>query len=65
MTTARSSANYPIQLSVLETSTNNIHIYVTGQTTTTFSIAIVHEGGGMLGADTYADRTCYFTILDF
>ncbi|MRH99804.1 hypothetical protein GH721_04585 [Kriegella sp. EG-1] len=65
MSSARSSNNYPIQLSVLETSTHNIHIYITAQTTTTFSISIVHEGGGFLGADVYVDRTCYFTILDF
>ncbi|MBM1104559.1 hypothetical protein JQC67_00270 [Aurantibacter crassamenti] len=65
MGTARSTTNYPIQLSVLETGTNDINIYVTAQTTTTFSISIVHKGGGFLGSDIYVDRTCYFTILDF
>ncbi|MBU2997758.1 hypothetical protein KO500_15010 [Cellulophaga baltica] len=64
-TTTKSNANYPIQLSVLETGTNKINIYVTAQTTTTFSIAILHEEAGMLGADVYADRTFYFTVLDF
>ncbi|MDB2606855.1 hypothetical protein N9Y48_03645 [Zobellia sp.] len=65
MSTTRSSANYPIQLSVLETSTDNINIYVTAQTTTSFSIAIVHEGAGTFGNDIYVDRTWYFTILDY
>ncbi|WP_216784276.1 hypothetical protein [Cellulophaga sp. HaHaR_3_176] len=65
MATARSTTNYPIQLSVLETATNNIKIYVTAQTTTTFSISIVHQGGGILGSDIFVDRTCYFTVLDF
>lgn len=65
MATTRSSANYPIQLSVLETGTSNINIYVTAQTTTTFSIAIIEEIGGAFPSDNYVDRTCYFTILDF
>jgi hypothetical protein len=62
MATARSSANYPIQLTVLETGTNTINIYVTAQTTTTFSIAIVQN---MFGSVSYIDKTCYFTVLDF
>jgi hypothetical protein len=64
-TSPRSNANYPIQLNVLETGTNNINIYVTAQTTSTFSIAILNEGAGMLGSNVYVDRTFYFTVLDF
>ena len=61
MATTRSSTNYPIQLSVLETGSNDINIYVTAQTTTTFSIAIVQN----TITNSYVDKTCYFTILDF
>jgi|GEM_PF-5821389 len=63
--TARSSANYPIQLTALETGTDDINIYVTAQTTTTFSISIIREVGGTFPSDSYVDRTCYFTVLDF
>ncbi|WP_405379848.1 hypothetical protein [Maribacter sp. LLG6340-A2] len=65
MATTRSTANYPIQLSVLESGTSNINIYVTAQTTTSFSIAIIEEIGGTFPSDNYVDRTCYFTIMDF
>ncbi len=61
MATTRTSTNYVIQLSVLETGTNEIDIYVTDQTTTTFSIAIIQRSL-MTG---FVDRTCYFTVLDF
>lgn len=61
MATSRTGVTYPIQLSILDTSMNDVNIYVTAQTTTTFSIAIVQVG---LTAS-YVDRTCYFTILDF
>jgi len=62
MATTRSSANYPIQLTLLETGTNDVKIYVTAQTATSFSIAIVQT---TLGSGSYVDRTCYFTVLDF
>ncbi|WP_157486428.1 autotransporter outer membrane beta-barrel domain-containing protein [Maribacter forsetii] len=65
MTSTRSTTTYPIQLSVLESSQGNINIYVTSQTLTTFSIAIIEEFGGTIPLDNYVDRTCYFTILDF
>ncbi|MDO6516723.1 hypothetical protein [Zobellia uliginosa] len=64
MSTPRSSANYPIQLSLLETGSNRLNIYVTAQTTTTFSISIIRDGSTFL-TYSYVDRTCYFTVLDF
>ncbi|SIS71216.1 hypothetical protein SAMN05421766_103548 [Zobellia uliginosa] len=64
MSTPRTSANYPIQLSLLETGSNRLNIYVTAQTTTTFSISIIREGSTFL-TYSYVDRTCYFTVLDF
>ncbi|TVZ16460.1 hypothetical protein [Maribacter sp. MAR_2009_72] len=65
MSTTRSTANYPIQLSVFESGTRDINIFVTSQTTTTFSIAIIEEIGGAFPSDNYIDRTCYFNIMDF
>ena len=63
--TPRSTDNYPIQLTVLDnTGLNTVHIYVTAQNTTSFSMAIVDDSG-LLGANTYVDKTFYFTILDF
>lgn len=65
MNTPRNSANYPIQLTVLETATDDINIYVTAQTTNTFSISMIKEVGGIVPTDSYVDRTFYFTVLDF
>lgn len=63
--TPRFTNNYPIQLTVLDnTGINTVHIYVTAQNSTSFTMAIVDDSG-FLGADTYVDKTFYFTVLDF
>ena len=63
--TPRSTSNYPIQLTVLDnTGISPVHIYVTSQNTTSFSMAIVDDSG-LLGSFSYVDKTFYFTVLDF
>jgi hypothetical protein len=59
--TARTNSNYPIQLSVLETALNDIKIYVTAQTTTAFSVAIVQT----MATTNYVDKPFFFTVLDY
>jgi hypothetical protein len=63
---ARTTANYIIQLSVLQSVNNrdDINTSITGQTTTAFTVA-VHEGDNGTGADTYRDRVWHFTVIDF
>lgn len=63
--TPRSTNNYPIHLTVLDnTGINTVHIYVTSQNSTSFTMAIVDDSG-LLGANTYVDKTFYFTVMDF
>ncbi|MEJ1224127.1 hypothetical protein, partial [Sediminicola sp. 1XM1-17] len=55
---SRTSTIYPIQLTHFGSGTENVDIFVSNQTTTTFDINITQSGG-------YVDRIFYFTVLDF
>ncbi|MEB8345062.1 hypothetical protein OO010_03325, partial [Flavobacteriaceae bacterium KMM 6898] len=58
LTNTRGSVYYPIQLTHVGTGAENVDIFISNQTTTTFSVSIVQNG-------IYVDRDFYFTILDY
>ena len=58
LSATRGSVFYPIQLTHKGTGTENVDIFISNQTTTTFRVSIVQNGF-------YVDRDFYFTILDY
>ncbi|MET7030845.1 beta strand repeat-containing protein [Sediminicola luteus] len=54
----KNSTKYIIQLTHFGSGFENVDIFVSNQTTTTFDINITQSGG-------YVDRIFYFTVLDF
>jgi hypothetical protein len=59
--TARSSSNYVVQLTLLKSSTQTIHLYVAQQTTTYFDVYIRNNDAF---PDQYSNQDFYFTVLE-
>ncbi|WP_419213520.1 hypothetical protein ACNR9Q_05020 [Maribacter sp. X9] len=61
MTNSRADANYTVQLTVMESSTAEIDIYVASQTPTTFD---VHIRSNVIILQSFVDRSFHFTVLE-